>query len=52
MRSAARNRLEVALAYPGVHAVGDHRISHFLWKRGLKLIARIHLKPCSVNNWY
>ena len=39
---AARNRLEVALAYPGVHAVWGHRISHFLWKRGLKLIARIH----------
>ena len=39
---AARNRLEVALAYPGVHAVWGHRISHFLWNRGLKLIARIH----------
>ncbi|MEY3215475.1 MAG: hypothetical protein RLZZ82_709, partial [Actinomycetota bacterium] len=32
---AARNRLEVALAYPGVHAIWGHRISHFLWKRGL-----------------
>ena len=39
---AARNRLEVLLTYPGVHAVWGHRISHFLWKRGLKLIARIH----------
>jgi serine O-acetyltransferase len=39
---AARNRLEVALAYPGVHAVWGHRISHFLWNRKLKLIARIH----------
>ncbi len=39
---AARNRLEVALAYPGVHAIWGHRISHFLWKRGLKLVARIH----------
>jgi serine O-acetyltransferase len=39
---AARNRIEVALAYPGVHAVWGHRISHFLWNRGLKLIARIH----------
>ncbi|MFY8059525.1 MAG: serine O-acetyltransferase, partial [Planctomycetaceae bacterium] len=39
---AARNRLEVALAYPGVHAIWGHRISHFLWKRGLKLFARIH----------
>ncbi len=39
---AARNRLEVALAYPGVHAVWGHRISHFLWNANLKLLARIH----------
>ena len=39
---AARNRLEVALAYPGVHAIWGHRISHFLWNVNLKLIARIH----------
>lgn len=39
---AARNRLEIALAYPGVHAVWGHRISHFLWNHGFKLIARIH----------
>ena len=39
---AGRNRLEVALAYPGVHAVWGHRISHFLWNRHFKLIARIH----------
>jgi serine O-acetyltransferase len=39
---AARNRLEVALAYPGVHALWGHRISHFLWRLNLKLLARIH----------
>ena len=39
---AARNRLEVLLAYPGVHAVWGHRISHFLWRKNLKLLARIH----------
>ena len=39
---AARSRLEVALAYPGVHAVWGHRISHYLWNHGFKLIARIH----------
>ena len=39
---AARNRLEVALSYPGVHAIWGHRISHFLWSNNLKLIARIH----------
>lgn len=39
---AARNRLEVALAYPGVHAVWGYRISSFLWRMRLKLIARIY----------
>ena len=39
---AARNRLEVALAYPVVHAIWGYRISHFLWNHGLKLIARIY----------
>ena len=39
---AARNRLEVLLAYPGVHAVWGHRISHFFWCKNLKLLARIH----------
>jgi serine O-acetyltransferase len=39
---AARNRVEIALTYPGVHALWGHRISHFLWRINLKLIARIH----------
>jgi serine O-acetyltransferase len=39
---AARNRLEVALTYPGVHAIWGHRIAHLLWRRGLKLLARIY----------
>jgi serine O-acetyltransferase len=39
---AARNRLEIALTYPGVQALWGHRISHFLWRINLKLIARIH----------
>ncbi len=38
---AARTRLEVLLAYPGVHALLLHRVSHWLWKRNLKLLARI-----------
>ncbi len=37
---AARSRLEIALLYPGLHAVWIHRISHALWKRGFKLLAR------------
>lgn len=37
---AARSRLEIALLYPGLHAVWIHRISHWLWRRGFKLLAR------------
>jgi serine O-acetyltransferase len=37
---AARNRLEVALLYPGVHAVWTHRVSNRLWRMGAKLPAR------------
>ena len=38
---AARNKLEVFLTYPGVHAVWNYRISHWLWNHNYKLIARI-----------
>jgi serine O-acetyltransferase len=38
---AARNKLEVFLTYPGVHAIWNYRISHWLWTHDLKLIARI-----------
>jgi len=38
---AARNKLEVLLAYPGIHALWNHRIAHFLWTHGLKLPARL-----------
>lgn len=37
---AARSSLEVALLYPGLHAVWLHRISHGLWRRGFKFLAR------------
>jgi len=37
---AARNTLELLIAYPGVHALIVHRGSHWLWQRGLKLAAR------------
>lgn len=39
---SARNRLEVALTFPGIHAVWGHRIAHLLWRRRLKLLARIY----------
>jgi serine O-acetyltransferase len=37
---AARSRLEVVLCYPGLHAVGIHAISNFLWRHGLLTLAR------------
>lgn len=38
---AARRKLEVLLVYPGLHALWLHRVSHYLWKRGLRLLARV-----------
>jgi len=38
---AARNLLEIALLYPGFHALLVHRLAHFLWKVRLKFIARV-----------
>jgi len=38
---AAHSRLEILLCYPGVHAVLGHRINHFLYKVGFKLLARL-----------
>ena len=37
---AARSRLEVALCYPGFHAILLHRFAHACWNKGLKLLAR------------
>jgi serine O-acetyltransferase len=37
---AARSDLEVLLCYPGVHAVMWHRLSHWLWQNGLRLLGR------------
>jgi serine O-acetyltransferase len=42
---AARNWLEIILAYPGLHAIWGFRVAHFLWLHNLKLIARIY------SNW-
>ena len=40
---AARGCLEILLCYPGVQAIGLHRISHRLWKSrfSLKFLARV-----------
>lgn len=37
---AARNAVEVALLYPGVHAIVIHRFANALWRRGFKFPAR------------
>ncbi len=38
---AARHTLEVILTTPGLHAVWNHRVAHFLWSIGLKTVSRI-----------
>ena len=38
---AARSHWEVLLAYPGLHALALHRVSHALWNRGRFLGARL-----------
>ena len=39
---AARTSLQVLWTYPGVKALAAHRVSHFLWNHGFKLLARMH----------
>lgn len=35
---AARNWLEVIFCYPGLQAIVFHRLSHWLWRRGIPFI--------------
>lgn len=37
---AARSKWEVVTCYPGLHAIVLHRLSHGLWKRNLRWLAR------------
>ncbi|MGO1769391.1 MAG: serine O-acetyltransferase EpsC [Microbacterium sp.] len=37
---AARGAVEIALLYPGLHAIWAHRINHRLWRRGFRFPAR------------
>lgn len=37
---AARSGVEVALLYPGLHAIWAHRVCHALWRRRLRFLAR------------
>jgi serine O-acetyltransferase len=38
---AARSKLEVLLGYSGLHAVWNHRVAHWFWKRNIKLAGRL-----------
>jgi serine O-acetyltransferase len=38
---AARTRLEILLCYPGLWAVWIHRVSHWLWRHQMRLLARV-----------
>ncbi len=37
---AARGPLEIAILYPGLHAIWAHRVNHWLWRRGARFLAR------------
>jgi serine O-acetyltransferase len=39
---AARSTWEVLTCYPGLHAVWGHRVSHWLWVRGFRWLARFN----------
>jgi serine O-acetyltransferase len=38
---AARSKMEIVLCYSGLHAIWMYRFTHLLWKKGLKIEARI-----------
>jgi serine O-acetyltransferase len=39
---AARSYLEVLVCYPGLHAVWAHHLSHWLWRHGMRFLARLN----------
>ena len=46
---AARNVFEIITTYPGIHAIIFHRVSHGLWRRKLKWLARV---LSNIVRWY
>lgn len=38
---AARSRFEIFLCYPGLHALAVHRVSHLLWLKNRRFMARL-----------
>ncbi len=45
---AARSKWEVVTCYPGLHAIVLHRLSHGMWKRNLRWLARF---TSHVSRW-
>jgi serine O-acetyltransferase len=43
---AARTALEVALCYPGLHALWGHRLAHYCWGKGWTTFARLISHGC------
>ncbi len=39
---AARSYAEVLICYPGLHAVWAHHLSHWLWRHGMRFLARFN----------
>jgi len=39
---AARSYVEVLVCYPGLHAVWAHHLSHWLWRHGMRFLARFN----------
>lgn len=39
---AARSYAEVLICYPGLHAVWAHHLSHWLWRHGMRFLARLN----------
>lgn len=46
---AARSVWEVVFTYPGLHAIWWHRVAHWCWTHGMKLIARI---ISNISRWF
>lgn len=46
---AARTVFEIITTYPGIHAIIFHRVSHGLWRRKLKWLARV---VSNIVRWY
>ncbi len=38
---AARNKFEIALTYPGLHALWAHRVANWLWRHNARLLGRV-----------